>query len=246
MRAYSLFPLLVLSACGPSQAEYDKLATERTRLQQRVSELEAQVDELNNGAPRRLAVISSAFQAGNYAEVVSSAREIAARHPGRPETEKARALASRAEARIAEQTRQAEAAAEAVRRNAERSERDHVRSVVRVRRLWTDDPNSAGGVDLHIVWQNTSSKTVKYATFTVQPYNAVGDVVSCSIRDYSEFSGQVTGPVRPGRVYGAGMSWETAWYNPTIVRAQLMKIHIEYTDGSTVDFSGDQARLAIG
>lgn len=238
--------MMVFSACGPSQAEYDKLATERTRLQQRVSELEAQVDELNNGAPRRLGVISSAFQAGNYAEVVSSARELASRHPGRPETEKALALASQAEARIAEQTRQAAAAAEAARRNAEQSERDRVRSVVRVRRVWTDDPNSAGGVDLHIVWQNTSSKTVKYATFTVEPYNAVGDVVSCSIRDHSQFSGQVTGPVRPGTVSGAGKVWETAWYNPTIVRARLVSIHLEYTDGSTADFSGDQARLAIG
>jgi hypothetical protein len=146
---------------------------------------------------------------------------------------------------LAERARKAESEAEAARREAARSERDRVRSTVRVRRVWTSRPNSAGGVDLHIVWQNTSSKTVKYASFTVEAYNAVGDPVSCTIRDYSEFSGRVTGPVPPGGVRGGDRYWDSAWYNSTIVRAKLTRIRIEYTDGSTTEFSGDQARLAL-
>jgi hypothetical protein len=237
--------LLSIAACGPSQSEYDAIASERASLQGRVSQLEAEMDELRNGAPRRLGQITSAFEAERYDEVVSATRELAQRHPGSPEAIQALRFSSQAEQRVAQRAREAEAQAETRRREAERSERDRVRSTVRVRRLWTSNPNSASGVDLHIVWQNTSSKTVKYASFTVQAYNAVGDPVSCTIRDYSEFSGRITGPVPPGGVRGGDRYWDSAWYNSTIVRARLTRIQIEYTDGSTVEFSEDQARLAL-
>lgn len=245
-RGIVLSMLLFTAACGPSQSEYDSIESERASLQGRVSQLEAELDELRNGAPRRLGVISSAFQAGKYDEVVSAARELGQHHPGTPEAAQALRFASQAESRLAERARKVEAEAEAARREAARSERDRIRSTVRVRRVWTSRPNSAGGVDLHIVWQNTSSKTVKYASFTVEAYNAVGDPVSCTIRDYSEFSGRVTGPVPPGAVRGGDRYWDSAWYNSTIVRARLTRIQIEYTDGSTAEFSGDQARLALG
>jgi hypothetical protein len=208
--------------------------------------LESELDELKNGAPRRLGVITSAFEAERYDEVVSATRELAQRHPGSPEATQAMRFARQAESRLAERAQEAEAQAEAEarRREVERSERDRVRSVVRVRRIWTGRPNSASGVDLHIVWQNTSSKTVKYAHFTVEAYNAVGDPVSCTIRDYNAFTGQFTGPVPSGGVRGGDRYWDSAWYS-TIVRAKLTRIRIDYTDGSTVEFSGDQARLAL-
>lgn len=239
------FLLLLFAACGPSQSEYDALARDRASLQGRVSQLEAELKELKNGAPRRLGVISAAFERGDYSEVISGTRELAQHHPGVPETAKALQLASQAEARLADRARKAAAEAAAARREAARTERDRVRRVISIRRLWTSRPNSAGGVDLHILWQNTSSKTVKYASFTVEAYNAVGDVVSCTIRDYSQFSGRVTGPVPPGAVRGGDRFWESAWYNSTVVRAKLLTIHIEYTDGSIDQFSGDQAQLAL-
>lgn len=41
---------------------------------------------------------------------------------------------------------------------------------------------------------------------------------------------------------GENTSWECAWYNNTIVRADLIKIKIEYTDGTTEQLSGDQIK----
>ena len=237
--------LLLLAACGPSQAEYDKLAGERTTLSTRVASLEGELDELRNGAPRRLGEIESAFRAGHFEQVVASADQLADRHPGAPETAKAKSLAVRARERVAEATRRKKAEAEAARREAAKSERQKVQDVIRIRRLWTSNPNSAGGVDLRVVWQNRSDKTVKYVSFSVEAYNGVGDPVTCSIRDYSEFSGRVTGPIRPGQWHGEGYSWENAWYNPSIVRGKLTNIRIEYTDGTTAEFAGDQARLAL-
>lgn len=59
------------------------------------------------------------------------------------------------------------------------------------------DCNSVGGISPTIYWRNNSTKTIKYVTFTVTPYNAVWDPVRCSIRGYSTHQLQVTGPVAP-------------------------------------------------
>ena len=56
-------------------------------------------------------------------------------------------------------------------------------------------PNSVGGVGPTIIWRNDSGKTIKYATFTVTPYNAVGDVVESSIGKRTTAYLEVTGPI---------------------------------------------------
>lgn len=114
---------------------------------------------------------------------------------------------------------------------------------IRIRSLWTSRPNSAGGVDLHLVWQNTGSKTVKYARFDLIPYNAVDDVVEDEIRGQSEVTAEVTGPVRPGAVSGGdGWYWESVWYNSTIVRAELTRVRLEYMDGTKEEIIGDAVK----
>lgn len=57
--------------------------------------------------------------------------------------------------------------------------------------------NSVGGVSPSIGYRNNSGKTIKYIDFTMVPYNAVGDAVSCTIRGYSSAVGEVTGPIEP-------------------------------------------------
>ena len=55
--------------------------------------------------------------------------------------------------------------------------------------------DSVGGVSPSIGYRNNSGKTIKYIEFTMVPYNAVGDPVSCTIRGYSSAVGKVTGPI---------------------------------------------------
>lgn len=57
--------------------------------------------------------------------------------------------------------------------------------------------NSVGGVTVEIYYCNNSSKTIKYITWYMTPYNAVGDPVKCSVRGYSQISGKTTGPIEP-------------------------------------------------
>ena len=58
--------------------------------------------------------------------------------------------------------------------------------------------DSAGGVSVDIGWENTSDKTIKYITFEVCAYNAVGDPVRCQIRGYYNKELTHTGPYGPG------------------------------------------------
>ena len=69
---------------------------------------------------------------------------------------------------------------------------------IEIIKYYTSSPNSAGGVDCNIIWKNLSEKTVKYARFTVVPYNKVNDRVKCKY-DYNgngEKIVEVTGPVK--------------------------------------------------
>lgn len=107
-------------------------------------------------------------------------------------------------------------------------------SSIKVIKYYTEDPNSAGGVDVNIVWKNTSKKTVKYARFRLVPYNRVDDIVSCSIRDYNEKWVKAIGPIKPGQITGYDTYWETLWYNHSIAYMKINSIEIEYMDGTII------------
>ena len=57
--------------------------------------------------------------------------------------------------------------------------------------------NSANGVSPTICLRNNSSKVIKYVTFTIVPFNAVGDRVACDVRGYSATSARLVGPIYP-------------------------------------------------
>lgn len=113
-------------------------------------------------------------------------------------------------------------------------------SLISVSKVHASKPNSAGGVDVSIEWKNKSDKTIKYAYFTVLPYNAVDDVVRCKIRNYQACTVAVTGPIKPGASHGADGLWECVWYNSTITWARLGAIEIEYMDGTKEAFAGQE------
>ena len=112
----------------------------------------------------------------------------------------------------------------------------NIKSAIKIKSCKTGNPNTAGGVDLYIAWQNTSKKDIKYITFTVVPYNAVDDIVECDVRDIASFRGKITGPIKAGATTeGNGTYWDCAWYNNTIVRAEIVSAEIEYMDGTTLE-----------
>ncbi|MCB2357317.1 hypothetical protein [Clostridium estertheticum] len=122
---------------------------------------------------------------------------------------------------------------------------DEARGMLRVTSLYPSAPNSAGGVDLNILWTNNSNKVMKYVIFKVVPYNAVGDAQYSDIGDTSTFKAKVTGPINAGETYGDGMLWECAWYNNTITSVKLIGIDITYMDDSTASLDSAQVQYVI-
>ena len=104
-------------------------------------------------------------------------------------------------------------------------------SAINLIKFYTSRPNSAGGVDFYITWENLSPKTVKYATFKVDAYNAVNDVVYCEIDDGTARL-KCTGPIKQGKIDKD--HWGCLWYNYSIDYARIVEIYITYTDGSTL------------
>jgi hypothetical protein len=110
------------------------------------------------------------------------------------------------------------------------------KSSIEIIKYYTSSPNSAGGVDCNIIWKNLSEKTVKYARFTVVPFNEVNDRVKGE-HDYSgdgEKTVKVTGPVKSKQIDGNGTYWDCLWYNWTIDYMLITGIEIEYSDGSII------------
>lgn len=110
---------------------------------------------------------------------------------------------------------------------------------IEIIKYYTSSPNSVGGIDCNIIWKNLSEKTVKYARFTVVPYNKVNDRVKGEY-DYNgngEKIVEVTGPVKSKQIDGYGTYWDCLWYNWTIDYMLITGIEIEYLDGSIISTS---------
>lgn len=212
--------------------------SKNVELEKTVQAQASTIEELQNGAERRIAEIRDLFAHKQFKELYQAAAELSKYHPGSKEANEAQEYVMQAQAEEAATLAKQQEEAQKQKEIAERSNADKARSIIQVSKVSTNDPNSAGGVNFSVVWQNTSDKVIKYCYFTVVPYNSVGDAVSCTIRHQSEFTGKVTGPINPGQRYGENYSWQNAWYNNSIVKAKLTKIRIEYMDGTSQNLTG--------
>lgn len=123
-----------------------------------------------------------------------------------------------------------------------------IKESIKIIKYTTSSPNSAGGIDCRIIWKNTSEKTVKYATFIVEPYNAVNDVVFGE-HDFDRDGEKilnVTGPVKPNAVYGYGTYWDCMWYNYSISYMRITGIEVSYMDGSYLSTYDEEVVKELG
>lgn len=216
-----------------------KLYTQIAELKTENETLKKENDELKNGAGRTLNEIQDAFGKKNYDTVITLSKQLSDNHPGSKEVIEANKLIVQIESIKKEEQKKADTETAKAKEEAEKGAKGKAREIIRVKSVYPSEPNSAGGVDLYIVWQNKSSKIIKYAYFEVEPYNAVGDVVSCSISGNSTFRGQETGPIKQNQWRDDGRYWECAWYNNTITKVKLLQVDIEYMDGSNVSLTGN-------
>jgi hypothetical protein len=82
--------------------------------------------------------------------------------------------------------------------------------------------------------QHLSSRT----HISAIPYNNVGDKQDCTIN----FNGRITGPIKANEEIKV-ISFENAWYNPTISCVKLVKVQLIYMDGSSYTYVNELAKI---
>lgn len=132
---------------------------------------------------------------------------------------------------------------------------NEVQSLIKIYDIFVADIDSADGVDMTIAWENASSKTIKYIYFSVEAYNAVDDRVSCNVRDYYEFTGELTGPFKSGYTnitydsdddrYRAKTLFEECYYNSNIKYFKLTNIRVIYMDNTEFELEEEYIDYAF-
>lgn len=117
---------------------------------------------------------------------------------------------------------------------------EKARSIIRVKKVWLSEFDSVGGIDVLINYTNNSEKVIKYATFGVQFYNSVGDVVTCEIKKDRINYCEDIGPYAKGEgLNNTNWRWGK-FYNWNIAYVKLVSLEIEYMDGSKVNLTGEE------
>lgn len=91
--------------------------------------------------------------------------------------------------------------------------------------------NSADGVTLSWGAQNTTDKTIKYLTFTVNYYNAVGDPAYDEITNKQSTTIRLTGPIEANKSF---VFRKLIGYGSDIYYGIITDVSIEYMDGAKI------------
>lgn len=249
-----LLLILVLSGCVSKsnyeevtskvvelKSDLDNVIDENEALAEELEALKKELDDIKNGPSNLLSQAKKFLEEKNYNKVIETTSTLHNKFNGIPEDVEGQALAKKAQEKIDEQIRLEKEEEERIAAENLKTARDKAREIIRVTKVSKSNPNSAGGVDLFIGYKNMSEKIIKYATFTIVPYNKVGDRATCDIRGNSTFYAKDEGPHKKGEGISGNYNWywENAWYNWSIDKLELTEIDIIYMDGTSVKVSGE-------
>ncbi len=234
----------VISETAKLTYERDSLIAEVESLKKEIESLEKELDDIINGPANLLYQSRKFYKEENYTKVIEVTSILHDKFNGSAEDVEGQLLANNAQKMIDEQIRIKKEEEERLAAEALKSVQEKAREIIRVTRIAKSSPNSAGGVDLFIGYKNMSGKVIKYATFTIVPYNRVGDVAKSEIGGTSTFRAKDEGPHKKGEGLAGNKDWywKNAWYTWSIDRLELTEIYIEYMDGSSVRMSGDDVK----
>ena len=108
--------------------------------------------------------------------------------------------------------------------------------------LDTYSPNSAGGIDVELVFINLSEQKLKYVFFDLIPYNAVDDVVADTITKKAKATLKVTGPVKSNEKQPAVRTYDNVWWNSEIRKAKVTGIRVTFMDDTSISYDETQSQ----
>lgn len=113
------------------------------------------------------------------------------------------------------------------------------RSRLRVSKCWVSGPDSAGGYELHINYENKSDQVIKYFRFGVTFYNAVGDAINTWRIDSIEYC-EDTGPFAKGVCRSGNSVYWGKYYDSPIDHPEIVYIEVVYMNDSTWTLTKDE------
>lgn len=120
----------------------------------------------------------------------------------------------------------------------EENNRIEARNIIRVSKVQMSSKDSAGGLYLYVNFTNNSPKTIKYIRVSFTFYNAVNDPIVLQYKTSEVLTGEMVGPFATGEgISDLSQGWGK-FYNWTIDSVKLVKIQIEYMDGTTETLTG--------
>lgn len=122
---------------------------------------------------------------------------------------------------------------------------EEVKHSIAITSYYLSKADYCGGRSVYFHFKNISKKTIKYLTWEGSFYNAVGDLVSCEIRNYCTMRGTVTGPIKPNGTNWDSYYWDCVIYNYTARRIEITNIEIEYMDGTSLNIRGNEIQYLI-
>ena len=93
------------------------------------------------------------------------------------------------------------------------------------------EPNSAGGLTVHLRAANLTNKTIKYFDAWVALYNGVGDPIKGTIRGRHVAAIRMTGPYPPEKDFWG--NWDSLWYNYAGKCFKVKRIKLIFMDGTS-------------
>ena len=241
--------------CGcVKQSDYDNMKFElESQISQKdqeilqkneeIARLSEEIDAFTTGPYNLLINIRNEFDNKNYDKVVELAEEMHNKFSGTNEDDTAQELLIEAKQELLEIKK----AEENRKKDAEKIRIYNLQqSTIAIYGARISDVNSVGGADVEIAWESKSEETINYVTFTVECYNAVGDIISCDITGDTTKNLQITGPIHKGggmhTMIGGemmGNEWGEVWYNNTAYKVEITKVKIDYKNGTSTTVSGD-------
>jgi hypothetical protein len=93
--------------------------------------------------------------------------------------------------------------------------------------------DSVGGVEWTMRFRNNSDKDIDYVIVRWDCYNAVGDIIFCSISRRSDVGLRFTGPLKAGETSTTKRN-TTKFYNSTYNSSRLTQVTVEFSDGTRI------------
>lgn len=113
---------------------------------------------------------------------------------------------------------------------AELARYDEAREILQITHATTQRGGSCS-VHLEIRFKNTSPRTVRYAYFTTEFYNAVGDRVTDDISGATSKNLQVTGPIPGNQTTPQTYRWEYVFWDCAVAYPRLTRAAFTFMDG---------------